>query len=234
MDPQAMENSYQEPSQSLYNDVNSLLINVLLVVYSLKRRPLIIDFMNYVRRFKLDTRGSLYNSIETVIEKIEYNRERKYHNGFNTGCTKIIVHKNPEGVELNEQDITDMKQITSEDHSIIIMYAVYCGISKNKDESFTAMKKRYKREDKPAYSMYSRDDCVLNTLYYWLENSMCSPVLFSNDEFKDIGVYKYMPSFQTYMIVKGQSYEFIFDYSSINHNDLFQLVRWIQENPTQY
>jgi hypothetical protein len=225
---QSMENPDQsEGSQYPHNDVNSLMVNVLLVVHSLKKRPLIIDFMNYVRRFKIDTRVSLYNSIETIIEKVEYAHGKK-------NSTKIIVHKNPEGVELNENDVADMKRITSEDHSIVILYAVYCGITKNKDESFTDMKKRYKREDKQTYSMYSRDDCVLNTLYYWLENSMRNPVLFSNDEFKDMGVYKYMHPFQTYMIVKGQPYRFIFDYSSINHNDLFQLVRWIQENPTQY
>jgi hypothetical protein len=219
-----------------HNDITLLIVNVLTFVYGLGERPLIIDFMNYVRRFKIDTRKSLFEAIVRVIEKVELIHEKKeamFGNSMVSTHAKIIVHKNPEGIPLNENDIEAMKRVTALDHTTIILYAVWGGIKRLENETFTDMKKRYKKTDKQGYAMYSRDDCVLKTVYSWLEGSVCSPELYSNDEFKDTGKYKHLAPFQVYMIIKGQSYRFLFKYSSLRHNDLLSFVAWIRQESKQ-
>lgn len=230
-----------------HNDITLLIVNVLTFVYDIGERPLIIDFMNYVRRFKIDTRESLFGAIVQVIKKVEILNKKKddetlgnltvIESRNNTGrpslfaspYTKIIVHKNPEGIPLNENDIRDMKRVTYLDHTTIVLYAVWGGINKRENETFAEMKKRYKQTDKKGYAMYSRDDCVLKTLHSWLEGTVCSPELYSNDRFKDTGKYKHLYPFQVYMIIKGQSYRFLFEYSSLRYNDLLSLVAWIRQ-----
>jgi hypothetical protein len=233
-----------------HNDITLLIVNVLTFVYGLGKRPLIIDFMNYVRRFKIDTRESLFEAIVQVIEKVEITHKKKeamFGNSmiidersndgrpslFSSSPAKIIVHKNPEGLALNENDIADMKRVTALDHTTVILYAVWGGIKRLENETFTEMKNRYKKTDKRGYAMYSRDDCVLKTLHSWLEGSVCSPELYSKDEFKDTGKYKHLAPFQVYMIIKGQSYRFLFEYSSLRHNDLLRLVAWIKQESKQ-
>jgi hypothetical protein len=233
-----------------HNDITLLIVNVLTFVYELGERPLIIDFMNYVRRFMVDTRESLFEAIVHVIEKVELIHEKKeavFGNSvitdtlpndgrpsmFSGSRTKIIVHKNPEGIALNDNDISDMKRVTVLDHTTIILYAVWGGIKRLENETFTEMKKRYKKTDKQGYAMYSRDDCVLKTIHSWLNGSVCSPELYSNDEFKDTGKYKHMSPFQVYMFIKGESYRFLFEYSSLMHNDLLKLVEWIRYKSKQ-
>lgn len=235
-----------------HNDITLLIVNVLTFVYRLGERPLIIDFMNYVRRFKIDTRESLFEAIVQVIEKVEKIHEKKeamfarqmaidspdsanakHPSLFNSPHAKIIVHKNPEGIELNARDIEAMKRVTALDHTTIILYAVWGGIKRLGNETFTAMKKRYKQTDKQGYAMYSRDDCVLKTLHSWLDGSVCSPELYSKDEFKDVGKYKHLAPFQVYMIIKGQSYRFLFEYSTLRHNDLLSFVAWIRQESQQ-
>ena len=226
-----MDLSELQETQYYYNDATSLIFNVLQSIHVTGTRPVIIDFMNYVRRYKIDTRDNLYDAcvrVINVVEKKHKKNERKCSkviddtraSNFNHGYVKILVHKNHEGIDLNENDVKSMERVTHDDHSTIIVYTMWGGIKKMPNETFKDMKKRYKKTDMRGYAMYSRDDCVMNTLYLWLDRYMYNPLMCSNDTFKDSGKYKYLYPFHVYLIIKGESYSFLFDYSTLQHDEL--------------
>lgn len=252
-----MSSEMETQNRYLNNDITLLIVNVLKFVYDLGRQPSLIDFMNYVRRFKIDTRENLYWAIVQVVEKIElshaktldYHRRLREQNppkqmGFRSiqdrikkrkieinpdeRQTKILVHKNPEGVELNPQDHIDMVRATREDPTLMILYAVDVSIEMKKGETFKDMKDRYRVEDKAKWAMYSRDDYVIKTMYScFLGTTLCAPVLYSKDEFRDVRKYKYIEPFQVWMFVHGKSYRFLFDYLLLRHSDLMYMIHSI-------
>lgn len=209
-------------STYLNNDITSLIVNVLKFVCDLGQQPSLIDFMNYVRRYKIDTRESLYDAIVRVVKMIDPSHKKQ---------TKILVHKNPEGMELKPRDHQDMINATVEDHTLMILYAVDVSIERNGDETFKHMKNRYRNEDKAKWAMYSRDDYVIKTIHSsFIGSNVCSPVLHSKDLYKDSRKYKYIEPFQVWMFVCGKSYRFLFDYSLLKHTDLMMMISILRLN----
>jgi len=187
---------------NLYNDTSMLIYNI--VVFALKNdKPLmVIDFMNITRERGLDSVNDLGNALNNI-------NSIKYGN-------KIFIHKNPEGIPITQHAINTMLDFTSVNHDSVIIYCVYTTTERLKGEGFKSMKARYKRDDKPTYVMYSRDDCVIYTMMNWLRINNIYPELWSKDKFQDIAKYKYIQPFCVYLFIQGYMYKFVFNINLAN------------------
>lgn len=208
-------------SKYLYSEKNITLLiaNVFRFVINNNLPPYIVDFMNCARRLKLDIRLGLYNTILTVNKKIDENE-------MTLEKSKILVHKNPEGIELKEQDFLDMARATFEDPKLMILYAIDTSITLRNGETFKDMKNRYRLENKSKWAMYSRDDYMVNLIHScMLGVSICSPVIYSNDMYRDTDKYRHIEPFYVWMFVKGRMYKFLLDYDNIEYWILVGMVK---------
>lgn len=188
-------------------DVNDLILNILTFAHATDCQPCIMDFMNYVRRYKIDTRHlalALVRAEEYIAEK-------------SAGSPKIIVTKNPEGSDLQVADHDSMRAHTKAHGNTVILHAVWTGMVLLDGETFTQMKNRARLHEKEKYCMYARDDAVILTMYWWLRDSGKAPVIWSEDRFSDTGKYKHMAPFKVYMFARGEMYKFDFEYVRIHH-----------------
>jgi hypothetical protein len=194
--------------------VAPLIVNVLQFVYGTGTEPTasLVDFMNYVRRYKIDLRKGLFVALAKIMARLDRD-----------DASKIIIHKNLEGVDLRQQDHVDMECFT-ERHDVMILYAVNDSYALQENETFKQMKKRIKSTDLAKYAAYSRDDCVLNVLGDWLDKFSLKATVYSNDGFKDSRKYRHIEPFRLYVYFGGKSYICVFDYkdyvpsrAAVNH-----------------
>jgi hypothetical protein len=207
------------------NDITRLLQNILRFVWLTDESPYVIDFMNHVRRHKMDTRNRLGDAMRDTSMYIEKKRKDV---GITNIAPKIIVHKNPEGTALDPEDINDMQDFTRDNPSSIVLYVVCGEMVKHPDESFSDMKNRYKKTDPAMYAMYSRDDFVMQVVYQWLQCSHMSPIMWSGDKFRDTHKYSEMQPFHVYLVIAGYMYQFVFRYGSLRFDVINKLAVWLQ------
>jgi hypothetical protein len=202
-------------------DINDLVANILTLIYHKDGRVCVVDGLNVVRTNKIEMDFS-----SRMLEMVDSKADIYCKTNFNSPCTKIIVYKNNEGKQLDREPYKNMVEYTKKHKNSIILYAYWDGSRFIDGETPTKLKLRLKNQNADAFSLYSRDDYVAVFIHEYLTYTTCSPVLYSQDMYRDKRSFNYIPPFDLYLLIDGKSAKFTFDKEDINISKLYSVIRY--------
>ena len=163
----------------------------------------LVDFMNISWQYKINLRKGVGVAILQSLGCLHKNSDEALK-GFD-----VIVHKNHEGVSIDDNVIGDMVETTKLRDNLMILFCSDNGYIRCKchGETFGELKKRVCKDNIGARAMYSRDDYIITTIYKLLLQSNHVKIC-SNDMYRDSFIYQYMPSFSIWVMVQGAVYKY--------------------------